>query len=146
MTAAKKRVSIITKSPEETIRLGKKIGTRLKNNDIVALYGSLGAGKTHLIKGVGLGLKVKSKITSPTFTLINEYQGRIPLYHFDLYRINSIQKICQLGIDEYFEVKGVVVIEWAEKAKAVLPEKIIKINLDFVSFKERKIEIRGLKI
>jgi len=136
----------ITKTPEETIKLGKKIAQKLTEGATVALYGNLGSGKTHLIKGIGLGLKVKTIINSPTFTLINEYQGKFPLYHFDLYRINSVDEAYLLGIEEYFNNKGIVVIEWAERITEILPENSIKIELKFINREKRAIKIKGLPL
>jgi tRNA threonylcarbamoyladenosine biosynthesis protein TsaE len=120
-----------TISAKETIELGEKIGKKLAPNDIIALSGQLGAGKTTLIQGIAKGLKIEENITSPTFIIINEHQGTLPLFHFDLYRINALDEIENLGVEEYFNKGGICVIEWAEKLATLMPKcaHIIKITL-----------------
>jgi len=130
---------IETSSPAETLSLGHKIGTRLKSGDILALSGPLGAGKTTLIQGIAKGLGVEDYVTSPSFILINEYAGRLPLYHLDLYRLEDKSQIEDLGIEEYFDKAGVVVIEWAEKMGDLLPENLKEINLEIIDINQRKI-------
>ncbi|MGM0396893.1 MAG: tRNA (adenosine(37)-N6)-threonylcarbamoyltransferase complex ATPase subunit type 1 TsaE [Bacillota bacterium] len=107
---------------EETDKLGKRLGQLAEPGDIICLNGSLGAGKTTLSKSIGLGLGVQEYITSPTFTLINEYQGRLPLYHFDVYRLNDGEELYDLGAEDYFYGKGVCLVEWAEYIEEFLPE------------------------
>jgi tRNA threonylcarbamoyladenosine biosynthesis protein TsaE len=130
---------IETSSPEETLDLGRKIGVQLKAKDILALSGPLGAGKTTLIQGIALGLGVTDYVTSPTFILINEYLGRIPLYHIDLYRLEDLSQIEDLGIEEYFDKPGAAVIEWAEKLGDLLPEKAKNIKIEITGENSRKI-------
>ncbi|MBU0573478.1 MAG: tRNA (adenosine(37)-N6)-threonylcarbamoyltransferase complex ATPase subunit type 1 TsaE [Candidatus Margulisbacteria bacterium] len=131
---------IETKNRGQTHKLGKKIGGALKDGEIVAFYGPLGAGKTTLIQGIAEGFGVKDYVTSPTFTLINEYQGKaFPLYHIDLYRLEDINEIDDLGIDEYFLKDGVCLIEWAEKMEESLPKDVIKIKIKYISEDERHI-------
>ena len=137
---------IATKSSKETILLGERIGRHLKPNDVVALSGELGAGKTTLIQGIAKGLKIENWVTSPTFTIINEFKGKTGLYHIDLYRINDIEEAEDLAIEEYFTKDGVTVIEWAEKIAPILPEKTIRIGIKIVSENERSIDINGIKI
>lgn len=132
-------MEVITKSAEETIELGKRIGAFLLPNDVIALIGSLGAGKTTLIQGIAEGLDVKDYITSPTFIIINEYQGRLPFYHIDLYRLDEVKDIEDLGIEEYFNRGGVCVIEWAEKLKDLMPKKAEKVEIEIISENGRKI-------
>jgi len=108
-------------------------------DDILALTGSLGAGKTNFIQGIAQGLGVKDYVTSPTFIIINEYKGRVPLYHFDLYRLENPNAIEELGIEEYFNKGGVCVIEWSEKLEALKPVALSKISLIVISEQERKI-------
>jgi tRNA threonylcarbamoyladenosine biosynthesis protein TsaE len=129
---------LITKSAEETVELGKKIGAFLLPNDVIALTGQLGAGKTTLIQGIAAGIGVKDYVTSPTFIIINEYNGRLPLYHIDLYRLDEGLQIADLGIEEYFARGGVCVIEWAERLKGLLPSGAEQIELEIVSESERK--------
>lgn len=134
-------MEILTKSAEETVELGRRIGAVLLPNDIVALMGELGAGKTTLIQGIAEGLGVKDYVTSPTFVIINEYQGRMPLFHIDLYRLDQAGEIEDLGIEEYFSRGGICVIEWAEKLKGLMPEKAESIEIDLLSENERKLRI-----
>lgn len=107
----------ITNSPEETLQLGRSLGSSLIPGDIILLFGDLGAGKTRLTQGIcnGLGLGEDSYIRSPTFTLINEYSGKLPIYHIDLYRIDNLEEIYSLGLEEILFNQGVTIIEWAEK-------------------------------
>ena len=137
---------IATNNYKETILLGERIGRTLKPDDIVALSGCLGAGKTTLIQGIAKGLGVQNWVTSPTFTLINEYEGKLNLYHIDMYRVDNIDDAEDLAIEEYFTKGGATVIEWAEKIKSILPAKTIKINIKTVSENERKFDIKGIKI
>lgn len=131
-------------SAKATIAIGKKIGSRLKRGDVIALYGNLGAGKTHFVKGVAEALGFDGIVNSPTFTLINEYESSIPLYHFDLYRLNKPQHVFGLGVDEYWGGDGISVIEWADKAADMLPEDIISIYIEIVDQKNRIIKVRSL--
>lgn len=107
---------------EATREFGIKLGKLLKSGDIICLNGDLGAGKTTLTKSIGLGLGVSDYITSPTFTLINEYAGRIPVYHIDVYRLENVHELDDLGFDDYFYGKGISIIEWAEKIENTLPK------------------------
>ncbi|MEA3492963.1 MAG: tRNA (adenosine(37)-N6)-threonylcarbamoyltransferase complex ATPase subunit type 1 TsaE [Candidatus Margulisiibacteriota bacterium] len=129
----------VTRSASETIELGKKIGENLKPNGVVCLTGTLGAGKTTLIQGIAEGLGVKDYVTSPTFIIINEYQGRIPFFHVDLYRLNSVDEVEEIGIEEYFSRGGACVIEWAEKLEELKPKSCCEIKIEIVSETERKI-------
>ncbi|MBU0502413.1 MAG: tRNA (adenosine(37)-N6)-threonylcarbamoyltransferase complex ATPase subunit type 1 TsaE [bacterium] len=128
-----------TYGSEETKKLGRKIGQKLKPNDVVCLTGELGAGKTTLIQGIAAGLGIRDYVTSPTFIIINEYQGRLPFFHFDLYRLNDVAEIEDLGVEEYFTRGGVCVIEWAEKLGALKPKNCQEIKIEIVSDNERKI-------
>lgn len=130
-----------TRSAAETVELGCMIGKALKPNDVIALIGPLGAGKTTFVQGVALGLGIKDYITSPTFIIINEHLGRIPLYHIDLYRLEDQASIEDLGIEEYFTKGGVCVIEWAERLGELLPEEAKKIELQVISEDERQINL-----
>lgn len=131
-------------SLEQTEEFGIKFGKLLQGGDIVCLNGELGAGKTTLTKSIGLGLGVNDYITSPTFALINEYKGRVPVYHFDVYRLENVEELYDLGFDEYFYSNGVSIIEWAEKIERLLPKE--RIELDFkkgIDINERWINITG---
>lgn len=137
-------MEIRLKGLEETKEFGIKIGNILKGGDIVCLNGELGAGKTTLTKSIGLGLGVTDYITSPTFTLINEYSGRLPVYHFDVYRLENADELYDLGFDEYFYGKGVCIIEWADKIEKLLPRERIILDIEKgKALDERKINITG---
>lgn len=133
---------IETRSAKETIALGKRVGKLLQAGDVVALIGRLGSGKTTLTQGLarGLGVKKGDYVTSPSFALIKEHQGRLPLYHIDLYRINNLKDIYGLGYEEYFSGEGVTVIEWAERMKKLLPEEVLVIKLKVSDGEKRRIE------
>ncbi len=121
-----------THSPEETHRLGRLLGERLQAGDFVALVGDLGAGKTHLASGILEGLGVERTGGSPTFTLLWEYQGRLPVYHWDVYRLCSPDDLEDLGFDEYFYGgEGVNLVEWADRVEALWPEDAIRIDLAY---------------
>jgi len=127
-----------TKGPDETHSLGKLVGSLLVPGDVVAITGELGAGKTTFIKGLAEGTGVSDFVSSPSFVIINEYSGKIPFFHVDLYRLNDLSEIEDIAIEEYFERKGIVAIEWAEKLKSLLPGKHIKIDIEATNESERK--------
>jgi len=134
-------LTIITKSPEDTQKLGKEISKLIKPGDLLAFYGELGAGKTCLIQGISQGLEVKDYVISPSFTIINEYKGKILVFHFDLFRLSNIEEILDLGYEEYFYGEGLTVIEWAEKIENLLPRDHLKIDIKFKSYYERIISL-----
>ena len=123
---------------------GERFSEGLGPGSVVGLSGVLGSGKTCLIKGICRGLGIYEPVTSPTFIIINQYRGRLPVYHFDLYRINSAEELYELGYEEYFYGMGVCLVEWAEKAGELLPEESIKVKLEYLGETERKIEIWGI--
>ncbi len=131
-------------SPGETLRLGKVLGKSLKAGDIICLSGELGAGKTVFAKGVASGMGISEKlIVSPSFILIRQYDsGRLPFYHFDLYRLRDPQDILILGYEEYFYDDGVAVIEWPERLKYLLPEKYLKIRISIKGKTQRLFEFK----
>jgi tRNA threonylcarbamoyladenosine biosynthesis protein TsaE len=118
---------ILSESSEATFRKGQELAAALKPGSVVALSGDLGSGKTVLVQGICSGLGVSGVVTSPTFTLIQEYTGRIPVYHFDFYRLNALREIEDLGLSDYFESEGISLIEWAERAGALLPNDKIEV-------------------
>jgi len=138
---------MISNSVEETIGIGKKLAAKLKRGDCVALVGDLGSGKTILTKGIaeGLGVKNPRYVNSPTFVIIKEYKGRLPLYHFDLYRLNKSTLIDAESYEEYFYDDGVTVIEWADKIRGLLPRKHIEVRLEVAGENERRIEVKNYK-
>ncbi|MFA6142872.1 MAG: tRNA (adenosine(37)-N6)-threonylcarbamoyltransferase complex ATPase subunit type 1 TsaE [Candidatus Omnitrophota bacterium] len=136
-------MKIISNSVEETKRIGEKLAKKLKKGDCVALVGDLGAGKTIFTKGIaeGLGVKNARYVNSPTFVIIKEYKGRLPLYHFDLYRLSSSSLIDAENFEEYFYGEGVTVIEWADKVRRLLPKRYFEINLKVTGEERREIKI-----
>ncbi|MBO5137199.1 MAG: tRNA (adenosine(37)-N6)-threonylcarbamoyltransferase complex ATPase subunit type 1 TsaE [Spirochaetaceae bacterium] len=133
-----------TQNAEETIQLGKKIGEYLKPGTVIAMEGTLAAGKTTITKGIALALDVKETITSPTFTLISEYQGKMPLYHMDVYRLDSSEDFLNLGVEDMiYDGKGVAIIEWSEKIRSELPANTITIRLESAEDGSRKITIEN---
>jgi tRNA threonylcarbamoyladenosine biosynthesis protein TsaE len=132
--------SVITSSTEQTEEVGRVLGTMLEAGDMVCLFGDLGAGKTHFSFGVAQGLQVRDQyITSPTFTFVNEYQGRIPLYHIDLYRLKDPTELESIGFEEYVDSDGATVIEWAERAEEELPDEKLNVYISDVSENSREI-------
>ena len=112
----------ISHSPAETIALARTLAATLRRGAVLALSGDLGAGKTHFVKGLAAGLGTAASVTSPTFTLLHEYPGgRLPLYHFDFYRLDDADEALRIGLDEYLDGDGACVIEWADKFPALLP-------------------------
>lgn len=124
-----KAIRVHTASADETERLGERIGRALQAGSVVALIGDLGAGKTTLTKGIARGLEVPDLVHSPTFTLIHEHRGRLPIYHFDLYRLDTPDQLDDLGYEEYFYGDGVCVIEWAEKIEKLLPDDRLEVRI-----------------
>ncbi len=131
---------IISRSPEETQRLGKRLGELAQAGDVFLLVGNLGTGKTCLTQGIAWGLGIKGYASSPSFVVVKEYQGRLPLYHADLYRLDRIEEVLDLGLDDYFYGNGVCVVEWAEKGLAALPPEYLLIKMSFLSPNERRLE------
>ena len=144
-----KSIEITTNSAAETIALGERIGAALKGGEVFALIGNLGTGKTHLIKGIALGLEAhdSDQVSSPTFVLVNEYFGRaglIHIYHIDAYRMESVTEFQALGFDEYCRPDSVVLVEWADKVtEAVNAYDPIQIHLSHVSETQRKIAVQN---
>ena len=140
-------IEILSKSPDETVSLGKVLGSHMQGGEVIALVGDLGTGKTHLIKGIALGLEVGDAdgVGSPTFTIINEYEGRRILYHVDAYRLVKAEELAALGFDEMCQGSAVVVIEWADRVSSLTEGyQPIIINLTHRGENERNISIDGL--
>ncbi|MCX5686571.1 MAG: tRNA (adenosine(37)-N6)-threonylcarbamoyltransferase complex ATPase subunit type 1 TsaE [Candidatus Omnitrophica bacterium] len=133
----------ISNSVDETIAIGERLAKKLKKGDCVALIGNLGSGKTILTKGIakGLGVKNAKYVNSPTFVIIKEYRGKLPLYHIDLYRLNKSSLIDAENFEEYFYGDGVTVIEWADKIRKLLPKKHTEVKLKVTGEDKRKIYI-----
>jgi len=130
-----------TRGAEETKEFGRWFGAWVEVGDVLALYGELGTGKTVLVKGLSEAVGVKENVESPTFTIVGEYKGRIPLYHMDLFRMSSVEEILRIGYEEYVYGDGVCVIEWAEKIEQLLPKRRLDIRLFHVAEDERRIEV-----
>jgi tRNA threonylcarbamoyladenosine biosynthesis protein TsaE len=135
----------ITRSDRETIELGYKLGTCLAQGDVVALVGELGSGKTWLTKGIarGVGVAPDTVITSPTFALVNEYQGKTTLFHMDVYRLSSLAEFLSAGIEDYLYGEGVTVLEWADRWPGDLPEQTIRVELFILDDRSRRISLSG---
>lgn len=119
----------ISNSPAETKTAAAEIVKELKNGSVICMYGDLGAGKTAFVQGMATALGIDESVTSPTFTIVNEYYGTMPLYHFDVYRIGSSDEMYEIGFDEYINSDGISVIEWAELIEDILPDEYIKITI-----------------
>ena len=136
---------IETHDPEETFEVGRKIGMNAKPGQIYTLTGDLGVGKTVFTQGVAAGLGITEPVNSPTFTIIQEYEdGRLPFYHFDVYRIGDLEEMEEIGYDDYFFGQGICLIEWAELIEEILPEKRIEVIIEKdleKGFEYRKITI-----
>ena len=142
-------IIIETTNAEETFKLGAKIGEQAKPGEIYTLNGDLGVGKTVFTQGVAKGLHIEEPVNSPTFTIVQVYEeGRMPFYHFDVYRIGDIEEMEEIGYDDYFFGNGVCLIEWAELIQELLPEQIISVTIEKnpeKGFDYRKITIDGLE-
>jgi len=142
----RKDFNTILNSPEETIELGRKLGSQLKGGEVIGVCGPLGSGKTHLIKGIaaGAGAEDHRGINSPTFVIVNEYAGRLDIYHVDAFRLNSIAEFEMLGFDDFCYPQSVVLIEWADKIESALGGiNYIWIELFHVGETKRKIQIKN---
>jgi len=134
-------MTIITNNEKETMREGEKLGQSLSPGAVVALFGGLGVGKTAFTRGLANGLGIKSSVTSPTFTIVNEYPGKIPLFHFDMYRLESESELFDIGWDDYLERGGVCAVEWSEKVSGAFSPDTIYVKLENLGDDVRKIEI-----
>lgn len=135
-------LEIISHSPEQTQSLGVRIGELSLPGDTYLLVGQLGAGKTCLTQGIAWGLDIKEHAASPSFVLVRELYGRLALYHIDLYRLDHLEEIAGLGLDDYLYGNGVCVVEWAEKGLALLPEEHLLIQISYLSDTGRRLQLR----
>ncbi len=136
-------LELVSYSPDETRQLGRHIGELATPDDIFLLVGSLGAGKTCLTQGIAWGLDIKEYTLSPSFVLIRELNGRLPLYHIDLYRLDRIEEIAHLGLDDYLYGKGVCAVEWAEKGLSLLPPEHLLIKIGYLGDTERHFQLKA---
>jgi tRNA threonylcarbamoyladenosine biosynthesis protein TsaE len=132
---------LFSHSPEETQKLGQRLGEIAQPGDVFLLVGDLGSGKTCLTQGIAWGLGIKEYTMSPSFVIIRELYGRLPLYHIDLYRLDRIEESMDLGLDDYLYGRGVCVVEWAEKALSLMPPERLLIRLDYLSDTERRFRL-----
>lgn len=134
---------MLSSSIQETISFGKKFAEELNAGDVVCLEGDLGAGKTHFVKGVASFFGVKEEqVSSPTFTLINEYQGAVPIYHFDCYRLKNEQEALEIGTEEYFYGDGISIVEWPQKIRNLIPPEAVWISITHSGEHQREIHIK----
>jgi tRNA threonylcarbamoyladenosine biosynthesis protein TsaE len=132
-------LELISQSPEDTRKIGAIIGELAQPGDILLLEGKLGAGKTCLTQGIAIGLGIDDYVLSPTFVIMRELYGRLPLYHIDLYRLDDIEESMDLGLDDYFYDDGLSVVEWAEKAISIMPRRHLLIRIDYINDTERRL-------
>ena len=134
---------IITNNEKETIIEGNKLGRTLKPGAVVALYGELGAGKTAFTRGIAFGLGIGMNVSSPTFTIVNEYPGAVPLFHFDMYRLEDENELFDIGWDDYLDRGGICVVEWSEKVPGAFSADTIIVKIDNLGDDMRRIEINA---
>ncbi|MGN0779456.1 MAG: tRNA (adenosine(37)-N6)-threonylcarbamoyltransferase complex ATPase subunit type 1 TsaE [Aristaeellaceae bacterium] len=133
---------MITHSPGETRALGQRLARQLQAGDVLLLMGNLGAGKSELTRGIAQGLGITDTVASPSFTILNVYEdGRVPLYHFDWYRLQSAEELYELGMDEYLGGDGVAVVEWPSQCPEAIPEDYLEVAIDPVSETERRLTL-----
>jgi len=136
-------LELISQSPEQTQKLGVRIGELALPGDVFLLVGELGAGKTCLTQGIAWGLGIKEYALSPSFVIMRELYGRLPLYHIDLYRLDRIEESLDLGLDDYLYGRGICVVEWADKALSILPPKHLLIKIGYLSDTSRSFQIEA---
>jgi tRNA threonylcarbamoyladenosine biosynthesis protein TsaE len=136
-------LDLVSQSPQQTQELGAMLGRLARGSEVILLIGPLGVGKTCLVQGLAQGLEVYDYVSSPTFTLIREHRGRLPLYHIDFFRLQGEEEALGLGLEEYLEGEGVCAVEWADRALAVLPPEHLRIRLDFGDGEERALHLEA---
>jgi len=136
-------LELISHSPEQTQKFGIRIGELASAGDVFLLVGDLGTGKTCLTQGIAWGLGIEEYALSPSFVVVRELHGRLPLYHIDLFRLDHIEEIIELGLDDYLYGKGVCVVEWAEKGISVLPAEHLLVQISYLSESERSFRLRS---
>jgi tRNA threonylcarbamoyladenosine biosynthesis protein TsaE len=140
------KLTIVIPDLRATEAFGRRLGELLFPGAVIALVGQLGAGKTHLTRAIaeGLGVKNPALVNSPTFVLIQEYPARLPIYHFDAYRLSGPREFTELGVDEYFRGDGVSIVEWADKVEVTLPQEHLRIEIEIIDQNQRRFEIRAV--
>ncbi|MBR4692535.1 MAG: tRNA (adenosine(37)-N6)-threonylcarbamoyltransferase complex ATPase subunit type 1 TsaE [Oscillospiraceae bacterium] len=137
-------MTVETHSEAETEALGERLAKCLRAGSVCALYGELGAGKTAFVRGMARGLGVEESVTSPTFTIVNEYPGDPPLFHFDMYRLKNAEELYGIGWEDYLDREGVCVTEWSENVEEALPEDAVRVRIRRLSDTDRRIAIEGM--
>jgi tRNA threonylcarbamoyladenosine biosynthesis protein TsaE len=135
-------LELISHGPEETQEFGAGIGQLCQGGDVILLVGNLGAGKTCFTQGIAWGLGINEYAASPSFVVVRELCGRLPLYHIDLYRLDRLEEIIELGLDDYLDGRGVCVVEWAEKGLGVMPAEHLLIEIARLSEVERRLQLK----
>lgn len=145
MSAATAEIAFESTSPEETRRLGRVLGTVSAPGDVIALVGTLGAGKTELVKGVaaGLGVTDDGGVNSPTFVLVNEYEGRLHVFHVDAYRLSGMSELNGIGFDEMCHSEGLVIVEWADRVANLIPDGAVWITIELTGNRTRRMVLKG---
>ncbi|RLB11920.1 MAG: tRNA (adenosine(37)-N6)-threonylcarbamoyltransferase complex ATPase subunit type 1 TsaE [Deltaproteobacteria bacterium] len=144
LSLKQKKIELISNCEEQTVQFGERLGRLLKKGDVVALSGELGSGKTYFTKGIASALGIPADVvTSPSFTLVNEYEGKYRLFHIDAYRLEK-EDFLSAGLDEYFYEDGITVMEWADRWPEILPENTIWVKIEILDENKRKITIRGI--
>ena len=133
-----------TNTEEETEALGERLAKCLRAGAVVALYGDLGAGKTAFVRGMARGLGIRESVTSPTFTIVNEYPGDPALFHFDMYRLKNAEELYGIGWEDYLDRNGICVTEWSERIEEALPENAVRVTIQRLSDTERSVRIEGM--
>jgi tRNA threonylcarbamoyladenosine biosynthesis protein TsaE len=136
-------MTVISRRAEETQALGERLGSRLGRGDVVACIGPLGAGKTCFLQGLARGLGVTADVTSPTFVLVNQYRGRVPVYHVDAYRTGSLTELVDVGLEEMLHGEGVTIVEWADKLLPLLPPRTVTATIEGLGDEPRQIDLSG---
>lgn len=134
-------MTFISNSEAETLEIGRSLADKLRAGSVVALFGELGAGKTAFVRGLASGLGLKSRVTSPTFTIVNEYDGALPLFHFDMYRLKNADELFEIGWDDYLLRGGIIAVEWSENAGNYLPEDAVRVRIQKTGDMGRTIDI-----
>jgi tRNA threonylcarbamoyladenosine biosynthesis protein TsaE len=134
---------VVSRAPEETQKVGAALAELLVPGDVVSLTGDLGAGKTTLVQGAARGLGTSDHVASPTFVLVREYRGPVPVYHLDVYRLDRLQEVIDLGFEDLLDPSGVMFVEWGDAIEAVLPEQFLEIELTVPQDEDRRLRFRG---
>ena len=134
-------MTVVTNSERETEQVGRELAVTLSPGSVVALYGDLGAGKTAFVRGLAEGLGIDGSVSSPTFTIVNEYRGRIPLFHFDMYRLSGSDELFEIGWEDYLDRGGVCAVEWSENGEDAFLEDTIRVRIKKLSDSAREITV-----